>query len=149
MSMKKCDVKDVTIRNVGDVSKIGYGDTAKSGADQPGGFDVAAPNTSGQPSGAKSGPLQTPAPSVYGLPPGSGGADAALEQPSYPAASEADSVQTSPNGQGVNWPAGADTMSAGGAKMAGDSLMLKTGSKVSYPSGADCSAKVMDVETFG
>jgi hypothetical protein len=154
--VKKTDVVDLTIRPgqvrmVGDVGKISTGDTAKAGANAPSGGEVGAPKTMGQPSGASSAPSVTDyVPSLAGLPAGySKGPNPDLPQPAEGSAPEAGSVQTSPNGQGVSWPAAADGSSAGGAKVAGDTLMQITGTKVGFPAGANNSAPIKDVESFG
>lgn len=149
MSMKKSDVVDRTIRMVGDVTSISTSDTAKSGVDSPI-TDVPAPPLDGvtAPTGGTGAQY---IPSLDGLPQGKGGDGSGLVQPDEGMAPEADSVQTSKNGQGVSWPAGADTTSAGGAKSVGSggTLVLKTGGAVKFPESANNSAPVKMVESFG
>lgn len=57
-------------------------------------------------------------------------------QPTEPSPPDADSVQTSPEGQAVPFPSGADMTSAGGAKST-DTWAQITGSKVNFPPASD------------
>lgn len=126
--MKKSDLKDVTIRMVGD--------NAQAGADAPSGIDVAAPKTMGNPSAAPTGGTPSTIPSVAGLPVGPGGSGSGKDQPSCSKPSDTSSVGSVAPGARVGFPAAADKTSAGGIKTT-STLVEKTGSSVGFPAAAD------------
>lgn len=145
--MKKSDISER--RSVGDVTSISTGTTAQSGVSDGKAGMVAAPETSGNPSGDMSGGAigTSSNPSLAGLPVGSnkGFAPPDLVQPDQGTTKEADSVQTSPDGRSVSWPAAANMTD--GAKMT-TTWMEKTGSKVAFPAAANKTSGVKEVSSF-
>ena len=157
MSMKKSDVKDLTIRPeaermIGDVTKISTSDTAKSGTDQTTG-KVQAPAEKGQPSQTDGDNVLQYVPSLQGLPPGTGNVDnSAAAQPDMGKAPQDDTVATEQNGKGVVWPDAANMAAAAGmtsgAAKDGGTLMLKTGTKQPFPVASLMTAPVKTVDSF-
>lgn len=153
MGMKKSDVKDVTIRSVGDVTSISVSENKKAGVVSGPAGTVAAPATSGNLSGAPSALSTINAPhnpSLDGLPlPEKESHEPDdLAQPSMGTTPEADSVQTSPVGKSISFPSASDTKSAGGIKTV-TSLVEKTGAKVSFPAASNTTGPIKSVTSFG
>ena len=126
--MNKFDVVDVTIRMVGD--------NAKAGANAPSGTDVAAPETSGNPSGAPTGGTPVTIPSVGGLPVGPGGSGSGKDQPMCPKPADTNSWIAVNPGQSAGFPPASDQSSAGGIKTT-TTWVQKTGSVQKFPSASD------------
>ena len=148
--MKKSDVREV--RSVGDVTSISSATTAKSGVSSGPAGDVAAPMTHGETSGntstLKEG-VMNQNPSTDGLPPMvRAKSDYPGPQPDESKPADASSMEASPVGRSVSWPAAADKTSAGSTSSVPDFTGWSTGSKVGFPAAANKTSGIKEVTNF-